>query len=237
MHARSAFLVPPGPWNTTTAYYSVVLVLVLVLGSSNPHTRTTRTSTSIPRTSVLCRGLYADHTIPDISASTCVLWTFVCVRLLRKAEGSTLILKSYSMILLSTYRFGNRCRSKGNMDWWQPSRLSLCSLKLVLACGMIVIHSDPLYSPSRWIRNNSIICCKIQDLCTQCHIDFCLQDSLLQEAEDLTHVQEVLGPPLEFLPKDIEIQELNAYRALIHQMSSIWCHGLMTMLVIPSGKD
>ncbi len=31
MHARSAFLVPPGPWNTTTAYYSVVLVLVLVV--------------------------------------------------------------------------------------------------------------------------------------------------------------------------------------------------------------
>lgn len=32
------------------------------------------------------------------------------------------------------------------------------------------------------------------------------------ELSELSHVQEVLGPPLEFLPKDIEIQELNAYR-------------------------
>ena len=32
--------------------------------------------------------------------------------------------------------------------------------------------------------------------------------------EDLTHVQEVLGPPLDFLPKDIEPEDLNAYRTL-----------------------
>ena len=36
----------------------------------------------------------------------------------------------------------------------------------------------------------------------------------LQEGEELTHVQEVLGPPLDFLPKDIELQDLNAYRGL-----------------------
>eukprot|EP00435_Cladocopium_sp_Y103_P054638 s1286_g17.t2 len=33
-----------------------------------------------------------------------------------------------------------------------------------------------------------------------------------EDAGELTHVQEVLGPPLDFLPKDIELQDLNAYR-------------------------
>ena len=120
MHARSAFLVPPGPWNTTTAYYSVVLVLVLVVA-------------------ILILGLLARvlvYLVPLFFVEGCMriiqfqisapqVVTFVnfcvCVRLLRKAEGSTLILKSYSMILLSTYRFGNRCRSKGNMDWWHAA--------------------------------------------------------------------------------------------------------------------
>ena len=38
--------------------------------------------------------------------------------------------------------------------------------------------------------------------------------SFFEEGEELTHVQEVLGPPLDFLPKDIELQDLNAYRDL-----------------------
>ena len=74
-----AFCVLGPPWPLEHNYSILQRSLSASTSSSNPHTRTTRTSTSIPRTTVLCRGLYADHTIPDISAPSCDFCELLCV--------------------------------------------------------------------------------------------------------------------------------------------------------------